>query len=1371
MGFLISFLGPIGNFVNIVQFLEYFVRLFNWLKNRIRWRKNTKQAREIAFAFHSFSWHNLQQSASTIAKIGLIERPEIKIIQELWKSSDTPILLIGNAGTGKSGIALRLAQRLADEGTPVLFIRATDLPRDQEPIEFIQNRLVLTIPLVKAFKDLSQERICSIVLDQLDSIAGTELCKSLTGLLKALSGIPKVRIIAVSRSYEAEQDPNISSLGFKLIESGNLTPEQSSRYLQKLGIFNPSSELVELAVNLLNLSFIADLTGKTNFNKDNILTQVDLWRKFFISIQQREGEETADFVLHLAREKTAKDEYSFPGDFSNRQIERKLISRGILVEVPGKRLAFRHEQLRYFLCAYALLEERPTIALLIQEFGKNSLKHVLSWLHALYHAEIPNEEPALIQDVLSARSLAIYSRTVILDNLRSQHDPTDQTASILTKHFSEWSYNRYFFDDLQNPSWIIPLYKAGIFSNPPPPIEVEPGNFQLPTWPAGDYLVRFAGNFESIVVEMVRSIKTENWRVQELLIDSLIKITPENATSMVPYIDSWLDGRFSGMLPIKLGELADHFLETGYPQACFRILAIITMPVIPTGSVKISQYSSPLKPRSDPYWVNEFVEKQTPKLSSLDPAGTVDVFSHKLLKAIELTVQLQGEDAELWVGYYWRRDIPTRESTRGNAQLLDILIDGLRDSLAALCDHSPEQGYSTLRSYLSSNHLIFQRLSLFTLRTYGQAYPDLLEQALLHRDYLEESEYATVYRGLLRDQFGSVSEDIRSQVIAWILAGPLDIETRAQNHAKWQNRVVTDEDRREIQEDWTLYHLEIIREYISGSSLDRLNELIVKHGKPDIEELPPIMVTTSGGPPSPVSAADLTQKSFDELQHLFLDYVPEELFLNPRESLAETLQVIVREDPGKYSEFAILLIHPGMRYVYIYQYLFGIRESLKNNTVKLTEPIVRLCEYVAAQKEDPFTESSGQYEPDLSAAQMETARLLEQAMQSRDPYLTRELLDRIRAILVLLCHHPDPAPGQDENASSFDSFTRSLNCVRGIAMHGILKYSLYIIRQYEQANGVKLSQGFLEPEIQVLLEEKLDKSSDPSLTVHSVFGAFFPQLYFLAQEWVVKHLLDIFPEDVGQFRYWKAAWDAYVFVSRVYRDVFGILNPQYQRAVRLMSQPQSEEKLSVRTSAESLAQHILSAYLVGLTDFGHENQLLDLFFEKAPDAVRARGVFWLSQGLEAEKPKATDEIWKKLWVLWEIRLNAAESQDSKQNVEEISEYMRWVDNAPVKLEILYPVLRRSIKFVVNGLDIHFVVSFAAKHCREYPIKAVTLLKDCLINAKESWWSADENDEGVILQTAMKCEIQEARETAEEIINYHGERGDFRWKDLLDIQPI
>ena len=129
-------------------------------------------------------------------------------------------------------------------------------------------------------------------------------------------------------------------------------------------------------------------------------------------------------------------------------------------------------------------------------------------------------------------------------------------------------------------------------------------------------------------------------------------------------------------------------------------------------------------------------------------------------------------------------------------------------------------------------------------------------------------------------------------------------------------------------------------------------------------------------------------------------------------------------------------------------------------------------------------------------------------------------------------------------------------------MHGILHYSLYLIHQYETQTGQKLKEGFLEPEIGQILEEKLDLSIEPSLAVHSIYGAFVPQLHYLSREWLEQHLTGIFPESDERNAYWKAAWDAYIFASNVYRDVFKLLIPQYQRGLRLLSKPQDEKNMS-----------------------------------------------------------------------------------------------------------------------------------------------------------------------------------------------------------------
>jgi hypothetical protein len=962
-------------------------------------------------------------------------------------------------------------------------------------------------------------------------------------------------------------------------------------------------------------------------------------------------------------------------------------------------------------------------------------------------------------------NIDFYQIAKIIDEIKNLQNPSEDQIEIILNLISEEKYARYFFSNLENPVWIVPLYNNGFFHNYPNPIEVQPGSFHLPGWPAGEYLACFANKYEEIMIDLIKSIRTENWRVQEILVDALIKISPSAAAGLISSIDAWLNGRFSDMLPNKLISLANHLCESGFPGAAIQILEYVIMPVLLPTMGEYSKYRSPVRFRTDHYWVNEYCEKQMVKLRAIDLAGVVSAFERQLLKMIGLVNQTNPDDADLQVGYYWRMDIPNRQSERSDADALDILVDGLRDGLAEICKQSVEDGEQILKKHLFSEHLIFQRVALHTLCSYGHNYPSLLNQAFLQRDYLENGEYANEYRGLMRNQFANASEEVRAQIIEWIISGPLDVDSRAIRHTQREHREVTEDDRRKVREEWTLYHLEIIRDFLPGEAVDLLNELTRLYGKPDIEERPHIVTTSWRGTPGPISAEELAKKSFDELKELFLTFFPEDLFLNPRESMAQTLQETVRDDPARYSAFAAYLSDPTIRFVYIYNFLSGIRESLKNQVGKLGDDIIGLCEYVVTQKEDPFEKNSGYHEPGLFATQMEVAWLLEEALHSEDPYLTRRQLDRIRALLILLAQHPDPEKGSDASGS-FDPFTHSLNCVRGVAMHGVMHYSLYIIRQQEKIKNVKLKAGFLEHEITDVLEQKLDLALEPSLAVHAVFGAYVPQLHFLNSGWLEERLGAIFPVDEDRFAYWKAAWDAYIFASNVYRDVFTLLIPQYQRIIRLLSQPQDEQKHLVRSPNERLAQHLMFAYLAGLIDFGHENSLLDSFFANAPDPIRANGVFWLSQVLGNDKPSTDDLLWEKCWKLWQNRLRHAESQEITQNTQEISEYMRWLVNCPIELDILFPILSQTVKYLNDSFDAGQLTSYAAKYCDRFPLEAVTLLQMTILWAKEPWWTPEEKDEEKILGAAMASGISNASHIAVEVINYQGERGDFRWKSLL-----
>lgn len=959
-----------------------------------------------------------------------------------------------------------------------------------------------------------------------------------------------------------------------------------------------------------------------------------------------------------------------------------------------------------------------------------------------------------------------YEIAKLLDPCKVKANPSLDQIQLVLDLIPDAKYERYFFHELDNPAWASILEKQDYFLKSPEPIEVEPGSFQIPSWPAVEYLKRIAPNAPSTVLLTSIQITTGNSHTLETLLEALNQIPPEIGILSVDAISKWLNVKFGDYLPIKYGSLIENWADSGFVAEALILFESLLSPIIDKNSSRDPKFQVPIKFKADPYWITEVANKQLPKLIKMNLLGVFGVFDRLMRETIYLVQEAYGKEADLYIGYHWRSEISSRSGHLSTDNVVDVLIDGLRDTLQILCNQSPEIAHTYISNYLNSEYLIHKKIALHVLSIIGQQFPRLVERAFIQKKYLEEQKLHSEYKDLLINQFGTTSDRTQNLVKSWILNGPSDIELRAKNRAQLGNQAVNTDFKQLIRDEWILYHLTLIKDSLSGESLEIFNDLTSKLGEFKITDKQKKIETTWGGVPSPVSADRLKEMNFEELSQYFSKYEPKDLFLNPRESLAEAFRMIVQDDPMKYNEFAKYLNNQQIRFVYIYNFIYGIREGFKKQDYRLSDKVIRLCEYVVNQQDDPYSESSGEYEPGLLTAQLEVARLFEDLLSSQEIVLERNSLDQIRSLLLTLLNHPDP--DMEDTESSFDAFTMSLNCVRGVAMHGIIRYSLYINRQNKKLATEIPYKPIIEPDILNALEEKLDKTMDSSHAVHSVYGAYFPQLHYMDGEWTSENFNLIFLESKNQKSYWKAAWDAYIINSSVHKKVFSLLIHQYQRAIRYLDPTEGEGEQFKRSPNERLAQHIMLAYITELTDFGHENELLDLFFVNAPDPIRANGIFWLSKVLAEEKPSAQDPLWVKLWTLWDKRLKfIAEFENADNFKQEVSDYMRWLDNVPVGMDATYPLLNQSIPYFHDGFHVQQMIAYTVKYSQSYPNESVNLLRNAIISAKEPWWKPKEDDEEEILRTALTSENPEAKQIAIEVINFRGEQGNFRWKELLD----
>src|SRR5687767_13465874 len=119
--------------------------------------------------------------------------------------------------------------------------------------------------------------------------------------------------------------------------------------------------------------------------------------------------------------------------------------------------------------------------------------------------------------------------------------PTKQEVEAVIPSLMSPQHERYFFERLNNPYWIIPLEEHGYFRRPPRAVRVEGGGVQYLPWPAGKYLVRMASHAPEDIVRIFKSIETDNASVWDDVLEAAMIVPAKLAAELVPTIRRAID--------------------------------------------------------------------------------------------------------------------------------------------------------------------------------------------------------------------------------------------------------------------------------------------------------------------------------------------------------------------------------------------------------------------------------------------------------------------------------------------------------------------------------------------------------------------------------------------------------------------------------------------------------------------------------------------------------------------------------------------------------------------------------------------------------------------------------------------------------------
>ena len=189
--------------------------------------------------------------------------------------------------------------------------------------------------------------------------------------------------------------------------------------------------------------------------------------------------------------------------------------------------------------------------------------------------------------------------------------------------------------------------------------------------------------------------------------------------------------------------------------------------------------------------------------------------------------------------------------------------------------------------------------------------------------------------------------------------------------------------------------------------------------------------------------------------------------------------------------------------------------------------------------------------------------------------------------------------------------------------------------------------------LQELLDAHLDRNTEPSLAVRSVYGQYSPWLVYLDPTWAAASADRIVPMDVDSREYWQAAWDSYLRFAGSYDDVFDILHLRYELAVDLMAAaPDSSE-----ADTELLGSHLMAFFARGKI-LKAADSLIDRFFRQAAPKARRKTLEFVGRLLMQWSGSLPSDVADRLMLLLDDRLGRAATFEPPER-QELAAFGGW----------------------------------------------------------------------------------------------------------------
>ena len=372
-----------------------------------------------------------------------IERDETKdlfnwITTETDEKTPSIVLLVGNAGYGKSVVLKDLFSLLKSHDIPSLGIKA-DKILNISSIKDIETELNLKDNIFSIFQSLSRTKICAFIIDQIDALSlslssSRHAINSYDRLIKQLESLPNVRIIISCRTYDLDYDASLRAYKKnKVINLSLLKIEQVKQVLSefKINIDEKNNRLIEFLRVPLHLNLFCKLRITKQFNDSISLQKLydEIWIEFIEQSIYIQPEKLIDALTIIAQR--MNDQQQIVVDKRLFSLYYKevnfLLHNELLREYTSDKMQFIHQTFFDYVYSRTFIDSGKSVTNWLSKihqglFIRSQTKQIFSYLRELDHLAYINELKILI----TGMEYRFHLKLLLINDLGFYNNPTKQ---------------------------------------------------------------------------------------------------------------------------------------------------------------------------------------------------------------------------------------------------------------------------------------------------------------------------------------------------------------------------------------------------------------------------------------------------------------------------------------------------------------------------------------------------------------------------------------------------------------------------------------------------------------------------------------------------------------------------------------------------------------------------------------------------------------------------------------------------------------------------------------------------------------------------------------------------------------------------------